>query len=168
MKPYGLFSRYALVITLCVGGGFESDAAADSRGTAILLAAAITNTPQQPRTNFGQSSDLVRTIQDELSKQGYFLGAVDGIYGPETERAIRAYQKSSNLPVDGKPSKSLADNLETGGKVGDLLKKLEDAQKKSMKKAELALLSRPETRNLIEGKVSEISTDQHNWDECIK
>ena len=170
MKPYGLFNKYVLVITLCAGcasAGFDA-AAGPRQGAAILLAAATTNAPAPTRTGFGQSSHMVRTIQDGLSKQGYFLGSVDGIYGPETERAIRAYQKSSNLPIDGKPSQSLSDNLETGGKVGELLKKLEDAQKKSMKKAELALLSRPETRNLIEGKVSDISTDKHNWDECAK
>ncbi|MCK5165696.1 MAG: peptidoglycan-binding protein [Rhodospirillaceae bacterium] len=175
MKPHSLFNKYVLTITLCIGTGFGFSAfagsinfEANSTSEIILLAAAKTDTPKQPRTNFGQSSKLVKSIQEGLSKQGYFLGSIDGVYGPETERAIRAYQKSSGLPVDGKPSESLASNLETGGKVGELLKKLELAQKKSMKKAELALLSRPETRNLIQGKIDDISTAKHNWDECIK
>lgn len=175
MKPYSLFNKYVLTFTLSIGAGFGFSAFAgsidfetNSTSEIILLAAARTDTPKQPRTNFGQSSKLVKAIQEGLSKQGYFLGSIDGVYGPETERAIRAYQKSSGLPVDGKPSESLASNLETGGKVGELLKKLELAQKKSMKKAELALLSRPETRNLIQGKIDDISTAKHNWDECIK
>ncbi|MCK5576062.1 MAG: hypothetical protein KAI28_09615, partial [Sphingomonadales bacterium] len=53
------------------------------------------------------------------------------------------------LPVDGVPSTSLAIDLETGGKVGQLLNRLETARTAAAQSAREALLSRPETRHLV-------------------
>lgn len=179
MKPYRFFGRCALIIVLCAGGKYAPGAIADSHidyanktaittQNAIMFAAAGNESISTNKSVLGYNLALVKTIQEELSKQGYFLGAVDGIFGPETERAISAYQKSAGLPVDGKPSESLASNLKTGGKVGELLKKLEKAKNKSMDLARQALLSRPETRELIEGDFSADTLTQHNWDNCVK
>lgn len=184
MKPYGfiaglkvdLVSKRTLIILLCAGtiygSGVVSYASADSEinssDKTILLAAARTETPTRARSSFGISSKVVKSIQSSLSKQGYFLGAIDGVYGPETERAIRAYQKSSGMKVDGIPSENMAASLETNGKVGDLLQKLEDTQKKSMERAKQALLSRPETRNLIEGATSTVTQSKHDWEKCVE
>ena len=179
MKPYRLFGKCALVVMFCAWGNYVSGAVADSRTNSAnyapssdyagtLLAATRNSAMPDHSSSFGYNSSLVESIQKSLSKQGYFLGAVDGVFGPETERAIRAYQKSANLPVDGKASESLLNNLQTGSKVGDLLKKLEKAKNKSMNAAKQALLSRPETRNLIDGDFDAGALIKHDWEKCVE
>ena len=49
----------------------------------------------------GMKGDAVRWVQWELKEAGYNL-AVDGIAGPITDNAIRAFQKSCKIAVDGK------------------------------------------------------------------
>lgn len=43
----------------------------------------------------------VRDIQKALKTKGFDPGPVDGVIGPRTREAIRAFQKSQNLEVDG-------------------------------------------------------------------
>lgn len=42
-----------------------------------------------------------RTIQTKLKRWGYYSGAVDGIYGPLTKKAVRYFQSKNGLVVDG-------------------------------------------------------------------
>ena len=51
-------------------------------------------------------------VQAGLAKLGYDPGAIDGIWGPKTEAAIRAYQRDNNLLVDGRPSQELASHID--------------------------------------------------------
>ena len=44
----------------------------------------------------------VRLVQAALKKRGVSTGAVDGIYGPLTEKAVRALQADARIAVDGK------------------------------------------------------------------
>lgn len=55
----------------------------------------------------------VREVQDELARRGYDVGAVDGRLGPRTKAAIRAYEGDNGLPVDGLPSRSLRDHMQS-------------------------------------------------------
>jgi hypothetical protein len=65
---------------------------------------------KQPRTS--QRSQLTIDIQKQLRDLGYNPGPADGIYGSKTKAAIEAFQRKSNLPVDGQPSQALLDRLE--------------------------------------------------------
>ena len=47
-----------------------------------------------------QGQDVVR-LQNFLKSQGYNVGKVDGIFGSQTESAVKAFQKSQGLSVDG-------------------------------------------------------------------
>ena len=49
----------------------------------------------------GSTGDAVRTIQIKLSNWGYFSGAIDGIYGPKTEEAVKYFQRKNGLTADG-------------------------------------------------------------------
>lgn len=49
----------------------------------------------------GASGDAVRTIQTKLSNWGYFNDKVDGVYGPKTAEAVKAFQRKNNLTPDG-------------------------------------------------------------------
>ncbi len=46
------------------------------------------------------SRDDIRTLQNVLRSYGFNV-AVDGVYGGETIQAVRAYQRTADLPVDG-------------------------------------------------------------------
>lgn len=52
-----------------------------------------------------------RRVQQALAKLGYAVGKVDGVYGAKTARALKAYQKSRGLEVDGVPSDAVFEAL---------------------------------------------------------
>ncbi|MGM9607373.1 MAG: spore cortex-lytic enzyme [Oscillospiraceae bacterium] len=49
----------------------------------------------------GSSGEQVRVIQDKLKRWGYYDGAVDGIFGSATEKAVRYFQRTNGLTEDG-------------------------------------------------------------------
>lgn len=49
----------------------------------------------------GSTGDEVRQIQTKLKNWGYYTGVVDGIFGWQTESAVRSFQKKNGLTVDG-------------------------------------------------------------------
>lgn len=57
----------------------------------------------------------VSDIQTVLLQDGLYTGRVDGIAGPKTRTAIRAYQREHDLPVTGIPSESLLDYMRGSG-----------------------------------------------------
>lgn len=56
-------------------------------------------------------------IQTKLKNWGYYSGEVDGVFGSETEKAVRAFQQKNGLTVDGKAGeKTLAAmGIQNGG-----------------------------------------------------
>ncbi len=46
------------------------------------------------------SRDDVKQIQNALNQLGFDTGEPDGILGPKTRHATRAYQRANNLPID--------------------------------------------------------------------
>lgn len=49
----------------------------------------------------GSSGATVTEIQTRLKEWGYYSGEVDGVYGSKTEAAVRYFQSSNGLNVDG-------------------------------------------------------------------
>ena len=52
-------------------------------------------------SQYGSSGNEVRQIQTKLKQWGYYNGSIDGIYGTKTYEAIRKFQSSNGLTVDG-------------------------------------------------------------------
>lgn len=48
----------------------------------------------------GETGDPVRGVQEKLRGYGYSV-VVDGVFGPQTDRAVRHFQKVNGLVVDG-------------------------------------------------------------------
>jgi len=74
----------------------------------------------------GDSGDDVKRLQEDLKKAGYDPGKIDGVYGPDTERAVKKLQEDNGLKVDGKAGPDTKAKLEEvlageggGGKDGD-------------------------------------------------
>jgi peptidoglycan hydrolase-like protein with peptidoglycan-binding domain len=47
------------------------------------------------------NGDDVAQVQLALKDKGFDPGTIDGVFGPYTERAVKAFQKAKNLEVDG-------------------------------------------------------------------
>lgn len=56
------------------------------------------NEPVSPQ-QLGHSG--VRQVQQALDKDGFHAGRADGIYGPETQAALKDFQKSKNIQNNG-------------------------------------------------------------------
>lgn len=61
------------------------------------------NTPNTPvYANRGINDDAtVAAVQRRLARGGYYHGSIDGVIGPGTRTAIRAFERRNGLPVDG-------------------------------------------------------------------
>ncbi|MEG1707046.1 MAG: spore cortex-lytic enzyme [Clostridia bacterium] len=49
----------------------------------------------------GASGSQVRTLQTKLKNWGYYSGSVDGVFGANTEKAVKSFQKKNGLTQDG-------------------------------------------------------------------
>ena len=49
----------------------------------------------------GATGSVVREIQTRLKAWGYYSGSVDGVFGSQTERAVKYFQQKNGLSVDG-------------------------------------------------------------------
>jgi peptidoglycan hydrolase-like protein with peptidoglycan-binding domain len=84
--------RYGIAIGVLAGLGACSNL--DSRGSAPPPVATIQPTVVAP--------DMVKQVQMKLHDGGYYKqGPVDGVWGPGTEVAVRAFQKDHNLGSTG-------------------------------------------------------------------
>jgi peptidoglycan hydrolase-like protein with peptidoglycan-binding domain len=48
------------------------------------------------------TADETKKVQRKLTDMGHYNGKVDGVVGPDTEAAIRHFQKEKNLPETGR------------------------------------------------------------------
>ncbi len=75
-------------------------------GSLAALPACTTNTPSRtysaaPATSPELSPGMVRQVQTALQQQGLYNGAIDGIWGPQTQSAVRSFQQSHALTPTG-------------------------------------------------------------------
>ena len=54
-------------------------------------------------------------LQQLLASRGYLEGEPDGVIGPATLEAVKAYQRTKGLPVDGFPSRTILEMLRKEG-----------------------------------------------------
>lgn len=66
---------------------------------AIALPSLVQAAPKSIRR--GDRGETVRVIQQKLKRWGYLNGAVDGIFGSDTENAVKYFQRKNGLQVDG-------------------------------------------------------------------
>lgn len=59
------------------------------------------NNESEALSKYGSRGEEVRTIQTKLKRWGYYSGNIDGIYGSQTQAAVRWFQSKNGLTVDG-------------------------------------------------------------------
>jgi peptidoglycan hydrolase-like protein with peptidoglycan-binding domain len=94
----GVASLLAALL-LCLSGMTQA-------GTAVAQAAEANQATKAPLalgSGYGRSggSAQVRAVQQRLRTLGHKPGPVDGLYGPLTEAAVKRFQSSARLAVDG-------------------------------------------------------------------
>ena len=67
--------------------------------------------PVVPPIEPADETTLVLEIQTRLNIKGFEVGPPDGITGPRTRAAIRAYQEQNGLPISGDPTIELLRHL---------------------------------------------------------
>ncbi len=68
--------------------------------TPTPTATAATTVPM-PILRVGMSGPAVTRLQERLKALGYLQGAIDGVFGPATETAVKAAQEKLQLTADG-------------------------------------------------------------------
>ena len=59
------------------------------------------NNELEALSKYGSRGDEVIQIQTKLKRWGYYKGSIDGIYGSQTQSAVRYFQSKNGLTVDG-------------------------------------------------------------------
>lgn len=52
-------------------------------------------------SKYGSTGNEVKQIQTKLKRWGYYNGSIDGIYGSKTVAAVKYFQRTNGLTVDG-------------------------------------------------------------------
>lgn len=66
-----------------------------------VLLCAVTPVSHAESLRRGSRGDLVTTLQKRLKTWGYYTGSVDGIFGSQTEQAVKYFQRKNGLAADG-------------------------------------------------------------------
>ena len=93
---YGPLTEEA-VIRYQEAQGLLADGVAGPETLGTLLPAPIA--PQ--RSGLALDGEQLRTLQAKLASLDFYLGEIDGVYGPQSEAAINSFQSVYALPVTG-------------------------------------------------------------------
>ena len=96
MKKILAIGALAIALTATAATGVTAYVArpreAETAQTAVLPAAVLRQ---------GSTGGEVKEVQRRLKQWGYYTGAVDGVFGSATRRAVIAFQKKNGLTADG-------------------------------------------------------------------
>ena len=98
IKKYNNSTSYALGITVL----------------AEALQGKKTITKDWPRQDKPLARSPKKALQEALTSQGYSTGGIDGMIGPNSRRAIRAWQRANGLAADGYVNQALLRRVLTG------------------------------------------------------
>lgn len=99
------------MVTRIVNGG--TIGLGDRRVLTAKALTALRGIPAYPALVKGTEGPAVLLLQKLLAERGFSPGALDGDFGPKTERAIKAFQKDAGLTVNGRADAGLWGKLET-------------------------------------------------------
>ena len=78
----------------------------------MLTSVAVFAAPADDNMKIGMRGDNVKILQKLLSEKGFNVGQIDGVFGKMTLAAVKDFQSSSGLSVDGIADKDTLMTLE--------------------------------------------------------
>jgi hypothetical protein len=111
--PYGGYPYYGYPYGYGYGYGYPVGAyySYDPRG---IYEGRIANPPRSTNDGGGKDVSMAARVQRQLAAAGYYDGAVDGVIGDGTRRAIRNYERDNGLRVDGRIDDQLLSTMGLG------------------------------------------------------
>ncbi|HAJ56477.1 MAG TPA: hypothetical protein DCL35_01765 [Candidatus Omnitrophica bacterium] len=121
-----VFAALALVVLAGCSTTRGTGASIENRVQALENRIQVLESDVQTQGASGYSSDVFtskpvsdvaaetmskKQIQQALKNAGYYDGTIDGKIGPRTKEAIKEFQKSSGLYVDGVAGRKTKENL---------------------------------------------------------
>ena len=99
-------TKYALIFAFCaMFSVLPFSAAADASGTASTSTQISNNVASTTNGSYGlkigDNGAKVVELQKWLKNQGYYVGNIDGDFGPYTKLAVEYFQTDSNIVIDG-------------------------------------------------------------------
>ena len=131
-------------------------------------ARALLNEPAARTLDLMTPDPLVRRAQKALYDAGLYKGEINGIKDFITEDAVRAFQSQNGVKPDGSITSDLVGRIETASQVSALLGRLERVRRESSDAALKALLSRPETRDLVGAPEREAADPTRDAGPCFR
>lgn len=58
---------------------------------------------QQSNRQSQLDQNTIRQVQQQLQQQGYDVGQVDGVWGPQSQQALASFQRDQNIQATGRP-----------------------------------------------------------------
>jgi peptidoglycan hydrolase-like protein with peptidoglycan-binding domain len=80
---------------------FQAIAAANGYKVSGGDAVPVTTAPKSSVLKKGMKGAEVRKLQQDLTNKGYSTKGIDGIFGSNTESAVKKFQKANNIKADG-------------------------------------------------------------------
>jgi hypothetical protein len=74
---------------------------------------------RRPSYQTAPSPERYQQIQQSLADRGFYKGEVNGLWGPESQDAMKRFQESQNLPDDGKITSKALIGLGLGPNHGE-------------------------------------------------
>jgi peptidoglycan hydrolase-like protein with peptidoglycan-binding domain len=69
--------------------------------------------PRVEKARGPRSKPDVLEVQTELTRRGFYVGAVDGVEGMRTRDAVRRFQEAAKLPVTGNIDETVAASIKS-------------------------------------------------------
>jgi peptidoglycan hydrolase-like protein with peptidoglycan-binding domain len=111
-----LLALSALPACSMFGGGGSRQAS--NTAPASSQSYAYQQPQQQSYSSYSQSPELsqdtIRQVQTKLQQDGMYRGRVDGVWGPQTQTAVRQFQQQNNLNASGSLDQDTLSALNVG------------------------------------------------------
>lgn len=91
----------ALALCVLATGAAAYFTAEKTTGQEQKTEVAVERVMETATLKVGDSGADVKEVQKRLKQWGYYTGAVDGVYGPNTKKAVLLFQKKNGLTQDG-------------------------------------------------------------------
>lgn len=114
------------------------------------------------------TNDLVRRAQKVLADLGLYTGPLDGTANADTDKAVRKYQKTVGVKVDGRITRGLVEMLENSVQVRVLLNRLDKVRMENISTARQLLLDHPATRDLVTNARDDVADPTRDAAACAK